>query len=79
MFRNGVIVEGYFLHAELNLCGFDLNASFGTAAQKCLIQVIQLVKGVCPCGYIVAIDCEFVSQGFRTAICIQQPVSVLVQ
>jgi hypothetical protein len=30
--RDGVNVEGYFLHAELDLCGFDLNACFGTAA-----------------------------------------------
>ncbi len=78
MLRDGVIVEGYFLHAELDLCGFDLNVSFGTAAQKGFVLVIQLIKGVCPSGYIVAIDCEFVSQGFRTAICIQQTFAVLV-
>ncbi len=79
MLRDGVIMEGYFLHAELDLCRFDLNARFGTAAQKGLIQVIQLVKGVCPCGYIVAVDCEFVSQGLWTTIGIKQTFAVLVE
>ena len=72
-------MEGYFLHAELDLCGFDLNARFGTAAQKGLIQVIQLVKGVCPCGYIVTVDCEFVSQGLWTTIGIKQTFAVFVE
>ncbi len=78
MLRDGVIVEGYFLHAELDFCGFDLNARFSTAAQKGLMQGVQLIKGVCPCGYIVAINCEFVSQGLRTTISIQQTFAVLV-
>ncbi len=79
MLRDGVIMEGCFLHAELDLCGFDLNARFGTAAQKGLIQVIQLVKGVCPCGYIVTIDCEFVSQDLWTTIGVKQTFAVLIQ
>ncbi len=78
MLRDGVIVKGYFLHAELDLCGFDLNACFGTAAQKGLVQVIQLIKGVCPSGYIVTIDYELVPQSLWTAFCIQQTFAVLV-
>ncbi len=78
MLRDGVIVEGYFFHAELDLCGFDLNAGFSTAAQTGFIQGVQLIKGVCPCGYIVAVDCEFVSQGLWTTIGIKQTLAILV-
>jgi hypothetical protein len=32
MFGYSVVVEGYFLHAKFNFTGFDLYASFSTAA-----------------------------------------------
>ena len=79
MFRYGVIVEGDFLYAEFDFGGFDLYACFRTAAQKGLIEVIQLFKRICPCGYVIAIDRELVSEGLRTAIRVQETLTTLVE
>jgi hypothetical protein len=79
MFRYGVIVEGNFLHAEFDFGGFDLYACFRAAAQESFIEVIQLFKRICPCGYVIAIDRELVPEGLRTAIGVQETLPTLVE
>jgi hypothetical protein len=76
--RDGVVVESDFLHTELRLASFDLDARPLAAANESFKKFMKLLKTVRTSTDVVAIYRKLVSQGFQITLSILEAVAIAI-